>query len=116
MKESNWKGVATHPGPESWGDGGNVGVQALTGGRAGRVSSREIHAPWPAARDFWSADALGERGRPHLGRRFREATGDSTRSETPHTYGRTAYGNREIPRPAASRDAARIGKSKDARR
>ena len=116
MKESNWKGVAIHPGPESWTGGGNPDGQALTGGGAGRVSSREMHAPWPAARDFGSADALGERGRQHSRRRFREATRDSTRSETPHTYRRTAYGNREIPRPAASQDAARIGKSKDARR
>src|SRR5438876_8096134 len=52
MRESNWKGLANHPGPESWGDGGNVGVQALTGEGVGRVSSREIDAPWPAARDF----------------------------------------------------------------
>src|SRR3954470_8407628 len=113
MKESNWKGIATHPGPESWGPGGNDGVQALTGEGAGRASSREMHAPWPAARDFWSADALGERGRPHSRRRYREATRDSTRSETPYTYRHTAHGNREIPRPAASQDAARIGKSKD---
>lgn len=116
MKESNWKGVATHPGPESWGDDGNVGVQALTGGRAGRVSSRETHAPGPLAWDFGSADALGERGRPHHRRRFREATGDSPRSETPYTYRHTAHGNREIPRSTTPQGAARIGKSKDERR
>jgi hypothetical protein len=60
---------------------GYLGGQALAGG-ASRVSSREITAPWPAARDVWGADALGERGRPHSHRRFREAMRDATRSET----------------------------------
>jgi hypothetical protein len=116
MKESNWKGVANHPGPESWVVTSNGDGQALTGGGAGRPSSREIHAPWPAAWDFWGADALRIRGRPHPLRRFREATRDPTRSETPYTYRHTAHGNREIPRPTARRGAVRIGKSKDKRR
>lgn len=79
--------------------------------RMGRVLSREIDAPWHVARDLWGADALEVRGRPHSGCRFREAARDLTRSKTLCTYGRTAHGNREIPRPAASQDAARIGKS-----
>lgn len=116
MKESDWKGLATHSGPESWVFVGDDEGQALTGERAGRVLSREIHAPWHVARDFRGADALGERGRQHSHCRFREAAGDLARSETPSTYGRTAHGNREIPRPIASREAVRIGKSKDVRR
>lgn len=116
MKESNWKGLATHSVPESWVVVGNGGGQALTGECAGRVFSREIHAPWPAARDLRGADALRKRGRQHRDCRFREAVGDLARSETPSTCRRTAHGNREIPRPIASQDAVRIGKSKDERR
>lgn len=116
MKESDWKGLAIHPGPESWAAGGNPDGQALTGEGAGRVLSRENDAPWPVARDFRSADAVEFDGRPHPRRRFREATRDSARSETPYTYRRTAHGNREIPRLTAPQGAARIGKSKDERR
>jgi len=115
MKESDCEGLATHTGPESWAPAGNDEGQALTGGRAGRVSSREIHAPW-FERDFRDADALENRGRQHSCCRYREAARDLARSETPSTYGRTAHGNREIPRPTAAREAVRIGKSKDARR
>src|SRR5579872_1823459 len=116
MKESNCEGLASHTGPESWVLVGNGEGQALTGECAGRVFSREIRAPWPAARDFRGADALGDRGRQHLHCRFREAVPDLARSETPGTHGRTAHGNRESLRPMASQDAIRIGKSKDARR
>src|SRR5580704_298622 len=116
MKESNWKGLATHSGPESWVFVGNGVGQALTGECAGWVFSREMYAPWPAARDFRGADALGDRGRQHLSCRFREAVQDLARSETPSTHGRTAHGNRESLRPMTSRDAIRIGKSKDVRR
>lgn len=116
MKVPNCEGVATHADPESWVGAGNGDGQALTGGRAGRVSSREIHASWGEPRDLWSADVLEIGGRQHPRRRFREAPRDFTRSETPSTYVHTAHGNREIPRLAASRDAVRIGKSKDKRR
>jgi hypothetical protein len=60
MKESNWKGLAIHSGPESWVFVGNDEGQALTGERAGRVFNREMYAPWLAARDFRGADALRE--------------------------------------------------------
>jgi hypothetical protein len=116
MKESNWKGLAIHSGPESWVFVGNDEGQALTGERAGRVFNREMYAPWLAARDFRGADALGSRGRQHFECRLRKALEDLARSKTPSTYGRTAHGNREILRPTTLRDAVRIGKSKDERR
>jgi len=37
------KGLTSHYGPESWGDGREAGVQALTGGTASRVLSLENH-------------------------------------------------------------------------
>ena len=77
----------------------------------GRVLSREIHD------SHRGADAVEEGGRPHRGRRYREALADPARSETPRTCPSTAHGNREIPRLSAAEGAAdRIGKSKDTRR
>ena len=49
--------------------------EALTGVRAGRVSSRERQL-------LWGADAVGGCGRPHPGRRYREALRDPARSKT----------------------------------
>jgi len=116
MKVPHCEGVATHTGPESWAEAGNGERQALTGRRAGRVSSREILLPWRGAREVLGADVLETGGRQYSRRRLREAAGDPTRSETLSTYVRTAHGNREIPRTTALREAARIGQSKDERR
>jgi hypothetical protein len=44
MKVSYVEGVASHNGPESCGTAREGGVEALAGGRTGRVLSREIHA------------------------------------------------------------------------
>jgi RNA-directed DNA polymerase len=41
MEEPRGEGVATHTDPESCGAARKGGVEALTGARAGRVSSRE---------------------------------------------------------------------------
>jgi hypothetical protein len=111
MQESYGEGAATHTGPESCG-GVRKGVgEALTGGGAGRVLSREIHDP------LRGADAVEEGGRPHRRRRYREALADPARSETPSTYSSTASGNRESPRLSVAEGAAdRIGKSQDTRR
>ncbi len=110
MKESYECEVATHIGPESCGAARKGGVEALTGERAGRVFSRVREL----LRD---ADAVGESGRPHRVRRYREAHQSPARSETPCTYGSTSLGNREIPGPPKAAVAlGRIGKSKDARR
>ncbi len=112
MKESYGEGVATHTSPESCAGGGNTVGEALTGVRAGRVLSREIHAP--LRRVLRGADAVEVGGRQHPTHREREVRRDPARSETPGTHGNTSRGNREIPRSSTARGAVdRVGKSKD---
>jgi RNA-directed DNA polymerase len=109
QKSYEWE-LATHIGPESCGAARKGGVEALTGGRAGRVFSRVSFF----LRD---ADAVGESGRPHRVHRYREVCQSPARSETPCTYGSTSHGNREIPSPPRVAVAlGRVGKSKDVRR
>src|SRR5260370_4295179 len=92
MQESYECETATHIGPESCGAACKGSVEALTGERAGRVFSR--------VRDLLrDADAVGESGRLHRARRYREVRQSPPRSETPCTYGDTSCGNREIPSP-----------------
>jgi hypothetical protein len=110
MKESYESGSATHIGPESCGAAREGGVEALTGGRAGRVFSRVRNS-------LWDADAVRRCGRPHPVHRYREVRRSPARSQTPSTYGNTSRGNREIPSPPrAALALGRIGKSKDVRR
>ena len=110
MKESHGEGLATHTGLESCGAARESGDEALTEERAGRVFSRVR----TILRD---ADAVGESGRQHPRRRYREAFRGPARSETPGTHGSILTGNREIPcPPEAGRLMGRIGKSKDIRR
>ena len=118
MKVLTNKGVANQFGPESCVVVREDDGEALTGERAGRVLSREIHEP---LRERWrlrGADAVEIGGRQHRRRRYRETPKDPARSETPSTHGITAHGNREIPRSSAKKggNADRIGKSKDERR
>jgi len=47
MKVSYVEGVANHNGPESCGAAREGGVEALTGGRAGRVLSRAVERNLP---------------------------------------------------------------------
>ena len=109
MKESYVERLATHNGPESCGAAREGGDEAWTGERAGRVFSRVIQL-----RD---ADAVRRSGRQQLGRRYREASRNPARSETPRTHGSTLHENREIPGlPRAAVALGRIGKSKDTRR
>jgi hypothetical protein len=115
MKESYGEGPASHTGPESCAAAREGRGEALTGGRAGRVLSREIHAPSRERRVLQDADAVKVSGRPRSTRRDGEARRDPARSETPSTHGRTSHGNREIPRSPVS-TTGRIGKSKDERR
>jgi len=110
MKESYDCDLATHIGPESCGAAREGGVEALTRERAGRVFSR-------VRTSLRDADAVGESGRPHPVRRYREVQRSPARSETPCTYGSTSRGNREVPGlPKAEGALGRIGKSKDVRR
>ena len=110
MKESHGEGVATHTGPESCAGVRKDEREALTGGRAGRVYSRERTI-------LWDADAVEEGGRPHLGRRHRKTLRGPARSETPCMRGHTSRENREsLGSPAVDGTAGRVGKSKDTRR
>ena len=117
MKVSYVEGLATHSDPESCTlvAAGNRGREALTGGRAGWVLSREIHALRKQV--LRSADVLEDDGRPHRVRRYGKVHLDSARSETPRMYGCTLCGNREIPLPSAGRGPAdRIGNPTGTRR
>jgi hypothetical protein len=110
MKESYVEGLAAHSGPESCVVAREGHGEALTGVRAGRVSSRE--------RVFLrGADAVEVRGRLHPTHRQREMRRNPARSKTPCMYGNTSRQNREVPCPPAEDGlAGRVGKSKDTRR
>lgn len=58
MKEPYSEGVAHHADPESWGGRREATAQALTGGSAGRVLSRENDK-------LWDADGVVLAGRQH---------------------------------------------------
>ena len=109
MEVSYGEGVASHTGLESCTVVREGGGEALTGERAGRVSSRE------SCGQLRGADAMVTGGRLHRSRRYRETRLDPARSETPSTHGSTSHGSREIPRPPAAEGVAgRTGKSEDA--
>src|SRR5215467_5547583 len=117
MKVSYVEGLANHNGPESCGVAREGGVEALTGGRTGRVLSREIHALLRKRQVLRDADAVENVRRQYRAHRHREVGSDPARSKTPCMYASTLFGNREIPRlSAGERTADRIGKSKDVRR
>ena len=116
MRVSYVEGLATHIDPESCASSaGNRGREALTGGRAGWVLSREIHAPHK--RVLRGADVVEDDGRPHRLRRYGEVQPDPARSETPGMYGCTLCGNREIPPlSVGTAPADRIGNPTGTRR
>jgi len=120
MKESYVESLASYGGPESCVCIREDAGEALTGVRAGRVLSREIHAPCREVREVRGAEAVEISRRPHRCRRFGEAVWDPARSETPSRRGNTLHGNREIPRSSAARweavGAERIVKPKGVRR
>ena len=116
MKAPCVEGLANHNGPGSCGAAREGGVEALTGGRTGRVLSREIYALPRKQQVLRVADALENVGRQHGVHHHRKVYQDPARSETPCMYTSTLFGNREIPRLSAEeRTAERIGKSKDVR-
>jgi len=117
MKVSCVEGLANHNGPESCGAAREGGVEALTGGRTGRVLSREIYALPRKRQVLRDADAVEDDGRQHRVHHHRKVSPDPARSETPCMYASTLIGNREIPRLSAEeRTVDRVGKSKDERR
>ena len=85
MRVPYGEGLANHTGPESCGGDRKVVVEALTGVRAGWVSSLEIF-------NVRSADGL----RPSEGNTGRVAT---ARSKTPCTHAGTSLGRRSPPAP-----------------
>jgi RNA-directed DNA polymerase len=108
MKESYVKGLANRDGPESCVGARKGEGEALTGGRAGRVLSREINL----VRD---ADPVRRRGRPQPTGRIGKARWYPARSET-RMHGSNLRENREILRPPKKARLGRIEKSKDVRR
>ena|SRR5215469_8115267 len=117
MKVSYIEGLANHNGPESCGAAREGDAEALTGGRTGRVLSREIHALLRKRQELRDADAAEDGGRQYRVHRQRKVYLDPARSETPCMYASTLTGNREIPRLSAEeRTADRVGKSKDKHR
>lgn len=109
MKVSYVEGLANYDGPESCVQDREGLCEALTGERAGRVLSREIHAPGRELWVDWGAEAVETCRRPHRSCRIGEAVADPARSETPCTHGCTSYGNREIPPPSVPRREASTG-------
>ena len=117
MKVSYVEGIANHNGPESCGAAREDGDEALAGGRAGRVLSREINALLHKQQVLRDADAVEAVGRQYRVHRHRKVRSDPARSKTPCMHASTLFGNREIPRlSAAERTAERVGKPKDVRR
>ncbi len=120
MKESYVEGLASYGGPESCVHIREGVGEALTGVRAGRVSSRVIHDPGLRSRGVRGAEVVEIHRRPHRVGRDGKVGMDPARSKTPRTRGNISLGNREIPRPAAATweglAAARIVKPKGVRR
>ena len=107
MKESYVEGLASYGGPESCVHIREGVGEALTGVRAGRVSSRVIHAPRLRSREVRGAEVVETHRRPHRGCRIGKAVLDPARSQTPRMRENTSHGNREIPRPSGARREAR---------
>ncbi len=106
MRVSNVEEVANQSGPESCVSVGNCTGEALTGGDAGQVLSREN-------RIIRSADAVDGSGRQYQAGRYRETCEGTARSETLSMYPSISHGSREIPRLAGYGSLVRIGNSKE---
>lgn len=108
MRVSCVEDLASHNGPESCVDVGNCAGEALTGGDAGQVLSRE------KLTIVQSADAVDGSGRQHRNDRYSEIMADPARSETLSMHSSTSCGSREVPRSTRSGILVRIGNSKEA--
>ena len=116
MEVSYVEGLASYGGPESCVHIREGVGEALTGVRAGRVSSRVIHAPRRELRVVRGAEAVEISRRPHRACRIGEAGMDPARSETLCTRASTLFGNREVSGSSATLSAERIGKPSGVRR
>jgi hypothetical protein len=103
MEVSYVEGLASYGGPESCVHIREGVGEALTGGRAGRVLSCVIHALGRKAWDVRGAEVVESHRRPHRACRIGEAGTDPAQSQTPCMRASTLFGNREVPRPSASR-------------
>ena len=90
MKEPHRKELATHPGPESCADDRKVGREALTGERAGQVSSCEIKRSRVLTP---LSEAEGNIGEAVIGK----VSPNSAQSQTLSMPGHLLHENREIP-------------------
>ena len=86
---------------------GNHGGEALTGGDAGQVLSRENMKP------VRGADAVDGSGRQHQADRYRKISKDPARSETLCMCPSISCGSREIPCLIRSGNQIRIGNSEE---
>ena len=86
---------------------GNWDGEALTGGDAGQVLSREKLKP------IRGADAVDGSGRQHRADRKRKIGKNPARSETLSMHPSTSRGSREIPRLIRSGTLTRIGNSEE---
>ena len=110
MRVSYVEGVANHSGPESCAVVGNHVGEALTGGDAGQVLSREKLKP------FQGADAVDGSGSEHLTDRYRKIEEDPARSETLCMHPNTSCGSREVPCSVGSGIPIRIGNTEEVTR
>src|SRR6218665_4148676 len=106
MKESYVEGLASYGGPESCVHIREGVGEALIGERAGRGSSRVIHAPRLRSREVRGAEPVETCRRPHRGCRIGKAGLAPARSQTPRLRGNISHGNRELSRPSGARREA----------
>jgi RNA-directed DNA polymerase len=106
MKVSYVEDLANHNDPESCVIMGNCSGEALTGGDAGQVLSREKSR-------VWGADAVDGSGRRDRAGRNRETGEGPARSETLSMHPSTSRGSREIPRSTGSGTPVRTGNSEE---
>src|SRR6201997_5249156 len=98
MKVSYVEDLANRNGPESCGAAREGGVEALIGGRTGRVLSREIYALPRKQQGLRDADACGGCRKAIPGAPPSQGVpGSRARSETPCMYASTWCGNRGDP-------------------
>jgi hypothetical protein len=103
MKESQRKGVANRPDPESWVASRKATIEALTGAHAGRTLSCELIATG-APTSFRKAE--GNTGGCAIA-----SVRSSAQSETPGMRVKSTPENRETPTPAEEEDAGPFKKA-----